>query len=52
MGFKNQFFFNGIPKSDCYYLFLKRWQNELKVMKNDSFEDTHVKTATPNVIDG
>ena len=45
-------FSDGIPKNDGHYSFLKQWCDELKIMKNDTLEDTRANDVTPNSIDG
>jgi hypothetical protein len=51
MDFKSRFV-NGSPTKDWYYGFIKRWNNDLKVMFSSSLENARAKGVTPDVIDG
>lgn len=45
-------FVNGSPTKDWYYGFLRRWNNNLKVMVSHSLENARAKGVTQEVIDG
>jgi hypothetical protein len=45
-------FVNGSPTKDWYYGFIRRWNNDLKVMFSSSLENARAKGVTPNIIDG
>jgi hypothetical protein len=45
-------FIHGAPTKDWYYSFLKRWNNELKLMRSNTIENAHAQGVTIEVIDG
>ncbi|CAF3501171.1 unnamed protein product [Rotaria sp. Silwood2] len=45
-------FASGAAKKDWYYSFLKRWQNELIVMKSSSLKNARAKDVRPDIING
>ena len=45
-------FVNKSPKKDWYYGFLRRWNNELKIMVSHSLENARAKGVTQDIIDG
>jgi hypothetical protein len=45
-------FISGSPTKDWYYGFLRRWNNELKVVVSWSLESERAKGVTADIIDG
>jgi hypothetical protein len=43
---------NGSLTKDWYYGFIKRWNNDLKVMFSSSLENARAKCVTPDIVDG